>query len=84
MGEYVLKIEKLENGFEVEIMDAKIKAENDKPSKKGQMKPYVSPWKSYAFTTGKEAVAFVQKHIASLPKSSEDEFNDAAVEAFKD
>lgn len=84
MGEYVLKVEKLENGYEVEVMDAKIKAENDKPSKKGALGTYKSPWKAYAFSTDKEVIAFVAKHLASLPKSSEDEFNDAADEAFKE
>ncbi len=84
MGEYVLKIEKLENGYEVEVRDAEQAAKNNKPSKKNEVTPYADPWKAYAFTTDKEVVAFIKRHLASLPKSSHDEFNDAAAEAFKE
>ena len=84
MGEYVLKVEKLENGYEVEVRDAEQEAKNNKPSKKNEVTPYVEPWKAYAFTTDKEVVAFIKRHLASLPKSSHDEFNDAAEEAFKE
>lgn len=80
MGEYVLKIEKLENGYEVEVRDAEQAAKNDK---KGNH-VYMDPWKAYAFPTDKEVVAFIKRHLASLPKSSHDEFNDAAEEAFKE
>lgn len=84
MNDCTLRIEKLENGYEVEIRDPKISAENDKPSKKGEIKPWKDPWKSYAFSTDKEVIAFVTRHLASLPKSSQDDFNDAAEEAFKE
>ena len=84
MGEYVLKVEKLENGYEVEIRDAEQEAKNAKPPKKNEATQYVDPWKAYAFTTDKEVVAFIKRHLASLPKSSHDEFNDAAEEAFKE
>lgn len=84
MGEYVLKIEKLENGYEVEVKDAKIEEANNKPSKKGAPVAWESPWKAYAFSTDKEVIAFVTRHLASLPKSAHDEFNDAASEAFKE
>lgn len=79
MSETVLRVEKLENGFEVEILDAKIQAANQKPKSN-----YESPWKAYAFTTAAEVVKFVGKHLDGLPKSSQDEFNDAAAEAFKE
>lgn len=84
MGEYVLKIEKLENGYEVEVKDQKQEELNNKPTKKGGPVEYKSPWKAYAFSTDKEVVAFIKRHLASLPKSSHDEFNDAAAEAFKE
>lgn len=77
MSEYVLKIEKLENGFTVEIRDEKIAAANQKPKSNWQ-----DPWKEYAFSTSKEVIAFVTSHLGSLPKSAGDEFNDAAAEAF--
>lgn len=77
MSDYVLKIEKLENGFTVEIRDEKIDAANRKPKAQWE-----SPWKEYVFSTSKEVIAFVTSHLGSLPKSAGDEFNDAAEEAF--
>ena len=77
MSDYVLKIEKLENGFTVEIRDEKIAAANSKAKAN-----WKDPWKEYAFSTSKEVIAFVTSHLGSLPKSPSDEFNDAAAEAF--
>lgn len=79
MSDTVLRLERLENGYEVEVFDEKIEENNRKPKSQ-----YVSPWKGYAFTTGKEVIAFITKHINSLPKSSDEEFADAAKEAFKE
>lgn len=79
MSDTVLRLEKLENGFEVEIFDEKIDKANNKPKSS-----YTSPWKAYAFSTSKEVIAFISKHIESLPKSSDEEFSDAAGEAFKE
>jgi len=76
MSEDVLRIEKLENGYEVEVCDPDIVENNAKP--KSQWK---SPWKAYAFSTDKEVIAFVTKQLAALPKSDQDEFNSAASEA---
>lgn len=78
MSDTVLRVEKLENGFEVEIFDEKIESKN----MKSKNTSYESPWKAYAFTTAAEVVKFVEKHLDGLPKSSQDEFNDAAAEAF--
>lgn len=80
MSEEVLRLEKLENGYEVEVYDEKIAEENRKPKSTG----YTSPWKAYAFSTGKEVIAFITKHLESLPKSSEEDFAEAANEAFKE
>lgn len=77
MSDYSIRIEKLENGFEVEVCDPAIRKANEKP--KAQWK---DPWKKYAFSTGKEVIAFVTRHLASVPKSGMDEFNEAADEAF--
>ncbi len=74
-----IRIEKLENGFEVEVYDEKISKANEKPKA-----AYQSPWKKYAFSTGKEVIAFVTRHLDAMPKSTEDEFNEAAKEAFKE
>jgi hypothetical protein len=80
MGEYVLKIEKLENGYEVEVRDNEAEKKN---SKKGNV-VYTEPWKAYAFSTDKEVIAFITRRLAALPKSDHDEFNDAAEAAFKE
>lgn len=79
MSDTVIRVVKLENGFEVEIKDAKIEAKNQK-SKTG----YEPPWKAYAFTTAAEVIKFVEKHLDTLPKSDQDEFDSAAKEAFKE
>lgn len=79
MDDSVLRIERMENGFEVEIYDQKVAAANAKPKSS-----YESPWKSYAFTTAGDVVKFVTKHLNTLPKSASDEFNEAAAEAFKE
>lgn len=84
MGDCSVRIEKLENGFEVEVRDTKIEEANRKPSKKGEVTPWKDPWKAYAFSTSQEVVEFIGKHLNSLPKSPQEEFNDAAAEAFKD
>jgi hypothetical protein len=80
MSEDVLRIEKLENGFEVKVFDDKIEAAN----RKSKNCSYSSPWKEYAFSTSKEVIGFITKHIESLPKSSEEDFAEAANEAFKE
>lgn len=85
MGEYVLKIEKLENGYEVEVRDEEQEKKNNAPSKKGGAPvEWKSPWKAYAFSTDKEVIAFITRRLAALPKSEHDEFNDAAEAAFKE
>lgn len=78
MSDTVLRVEKLENGYEVEVCDPKIMAENEKP--KGS---YKDPWKGYAFTTAGEAVAFIGQHLESLkpPPDAEKEYGDAFKQA---
>lgn len=74
MGESILRIEKLENGYEVEICDPKIQAANDKPKTS-----YQSPWKGYAFTTAEEVKNFIGEHLDSLkpPPDADTEYGDA-------
>jgi len=57
-GDCVARIEKLENGYTVEILDPKIQEANAKPKS-----TYESPWKSYAFTTAEEVKNFVGEHL---------------------
>ncbi len=77
-GEDVLRIEKLENGYEVEVCDPKIMENNRKPKTE-----YKSPWKGYAFTTKEEVVAFISEHLDSLqpPPDADTEFGQAFDEA---
>ena len=72
-GEDVARIEKLENGYEVEICDPKIVAENAKPKSM-----YKSPWLGYAFTTKEEVIAFLAKHLDSLkpPPDADTEYGE--------
>lgn len=79
MYDEMLSLRKLENGFEVRVCDQKIKAQNDKPKAN-----WKDPWKAYAFSTGTEAIEFIEKHIETLPKSDREKFDEAAKEAFDD
>jgi len=67
MSETVCKIEKLTNGFTVEIPDAAQQKKNKNPKT-----PYVDPWKEYAFATTAEVAAFITKHLDSLEPPDED------------
>ena len=70
MGD-VLRVEKLENGYEVSICDPKIQEANNKPKT-----PWQDPWKEYAFTTSQEVVAFITEHLDSLkpPPDADEEY----------
>ncbi len=74
MGDSVLRIEKLENGYEVEVCDPKIMEANKKPKSS-----YESPWKGYAFTTAEEVKNFVGEHLDSLkpPPDADEEYGSA-------
>jgi len=77
-GDTVLRIEKLENGYEVEICDPKVQAANSKPKTTWQ-----DPWKGYAFTTAGEVVTFITQHLESLkpPPDADTEYGDAFKQA---
>ena len=70
----VLKIEKLENGYEVSIVDPATVKSNE--SGKGA---YKDPWLDYAFKTAEEVKNFVGEHLDSLkpPPDAEKEYGDA-------
>lgn len=73
----IARICRLENGFEVEVYDP---PPPRKPGSKEYMEPYREPWKSYAFGTAKEAMAFLQGRLEKL-KSPNSEYADGFKEA---
>ncbi|MHB0965280.1 MAG: hypothetical protein ACYC36_02390 [Bellilinea sp.] len=65
----ILRVEKLANGYEVEILDPKIQEENKKPKSE-----WKSPWVGYAFTSAEEVKTFVGLHLDNLkPEPSDDD-----------
>lgn len=58
------RIEKVQNGYCVEIKDPTISKAN-KPSKNGELTDWKDPWVEYCFGTVEEVVAFLTK---ALPK----------------
>jgi hypothetical protein len=78
MGDQILRIEKLTNGYEVEIVDTKAMENNRKPKTE-----YIDPWKSYAFTTAEEVKAFIGEHLDSLspPPEADEEYATAFKQA---
>lgn len=72
MSNCVLRIEKLENGYEVEVYDEAIGKKNDSPKSQ-----YKDPWKGYAFTTADEVKTFVGEHLDSLkpPPDADEEYS---------
>lgn len=76
----IVKIEKLDNGYEVEIRDAAQASKNDKS---GMNAPYQDPWHCYAFQTVDEVVAFLKANLdkATPEPSYDDAFEMAATES---
>lgn len=77
----VLKIEKLENGYEVSVIDEKVQTENEKPKSSWQ-----NPWKSYAFEDAAGVVKFVESVLGSIkkPPSASDVYSKAFSDATED
>jgi hypothetical protein len=80
MGDTIVRIEKLTNGYEVEICDPTVMENNRKPKS-----TYEDPWKSYAFTTADEVKTFIGAHLDSLkpPPGMDEEYAQAFNEAAK-
>lgn len=79
MAEYVCKIERLANGYEVEITDPEIVKANGQ-AKLG--KPWRDPKVCYAFKTIPEVLAFLRKNLdKALPM---DEYESSFDEAMKE
>ena len=77
MSDECVRIERLTNGFEVEIRDPEIeKANRKRDNSKSGIGIYRSPWKSYAFKSAAEVTAFLTK---ALPKTvpEDDEYSTA-------
>lgn len=73
MGNCVVRIEALENGFEVEVLDPKIQAENDKPKSN-----WKDPYKGYSFKSADEICEFLEQVLPKLAPPSDDKlFADA-------
>lgn len=71
MGEDCIRIERLTNGFEVEIKDPAIEKENNKPSSGKGPSVWKSPWKSYAFSTEAEVIDFIKKNLSKTAVGDE-------------
>lgn len=63
----IIRIEALENGFEVECLDPKVVEENAKPKSM-----YRDPYKGYAFSTAEEVVKFVGEKLKAMKPKSKD------------
>jgi hypothetical protein len=82
MGDYCCRIEKMRNGYEVELRDPAIVKANSAPSKKGEYTPYRDPCVSYVFGSVDEVLKFLKKNLEkALP---DDEYDSAFDEAAKD
>jgi hypothetical protein len=69
MSDCIARIEKMANGYEVEIRDPKIAAENVKPRSSWQ-----DPMRSYAFKNAEEVGTFLTSILDKLAPIEEDEF----------
>lgn len=80
MSDCVLRIEKLENGWEVEMLDTAVQEKNRAPSKPGKLVPYEDPWKSYAFEEFDTMIKFIKEKLPLLHPESDDEVYASAFE----
>jgi len=81
MSEDVVRISKLENGWEVECY-------HKPPATKGKTGydiPYKSPWKSYGFDSEKKVLAFLKDKLPELGRrmSADEEYDSGFKEAVK-
>ena len=79
MAEYCCRIERMRNGYEVELKDPDIVKANAKPGKNGL---YRDPYVSYVFTDIEGVLKFLKANLEkALP---DDEYESAFDEAVKD
>jgi hypothetical protein len=67
----IVRIEKLTNGYEVEIRDQKAAAKNKTGLSTKEPYRYVDPWKSFAFKNEAEVVAFLSKNLSKASPDNE-------------
>lgn len=81
MGDTVLRVEKLTNGYTVSICDPKVMENNRKPKSE-----YEDPWKEYAMTSAEEVKTFIGLHLDSLkpPPGADEEYAEAFKQASTD
>lgn len=85
MAEYKIEIERVANGYEVEICDPKIIAQNEKSMAEKYTSAYKDPKVCYVFKTDKEVLDFLSKNIGTaLPMGEYDAGFDAAVKEEED
>lgn len=72
------RIERAENGFEVEMCDPKLKEKN------GEDGPYVDPYVSFVFNSVEEVVEFLTKNLdKAVPMDEYETSFDSAVKESK-
>ncbi len=81
MDSCVVKIEKLANGYEVELSDPAIVKQNAaRDNSKGPYKPWKDPKVGYAFKSVQEVCAFLEKNLdKALPLDEYGSAFDSAV-----
>ena len=74
-GDCIVKIDKLENGYTVCVVDEDIREKNNDPKNKS----WDDPWKSYAFSTAEEVLDFLKSKLDELkpPPDADSEFASA-------
>lgn len=81
MSDFSIRIERLQNGFEVTMRDPDIVKANNAASNKSGPCPYKDPNLEYAFTTSKEVLDFVKANIdKALPDDAYSDAFDLAAE----
>lgn len=66
MSDTIARIEKLENGFKVEVCDPKIAEKNRKPNS-----GYQDPYKAYSFQSKEDTCEFLLEVLDKLAPASE-------------
>jgi len=85
MADYKIEIERVANGYEVEISDPKIMKRNEESGKNEYESGYKDPKVCYVFKTEKEVMDFLAKNMSkALPKSEYDMAYDAATKEEND
>jgi hypothetical protein len=70
-----IRIERLENGFTVEMDDpAIVKANNKRDNSKGPYIPYRDPSRKFTFQDKKAVMAFITKNIDKIIPEPKDDF----------